>query len=115
MTGGEQKIHITISQQEAAHDIALILGKTIDEIRRSSKSIEIETIRHDLTGTYGWESLTELFHILNECTNYVVLRNFDEIDSLLLHGYKKDVDLLVENMDEASLIINGKQRIEKEY
>ena len=115
LTGGEQKIHTTISQQETSHEIALILGKTLDEIRICKKSTEIETIRHDLAGTNGWESLTEFFRVLNCTFRYVVLRNFEGLPHSYNTGYKGDIDILVDEFSTAIYVSNGVKRIGDHY
>ena len=63
----------------------------------------------DLTGTDSWDSLQELFYVMNATVDYVVLRNFEclpEAYTLRGHG---DIDLLVHDYDEAVRITCAKR------
>lgn len=108
--GGNLPIHATNTPQEAAHDLALLLGFGPSGFVAAYPGLwngEIISLRRDLSGAQGWESLAELFTVLNETTGYIVLRNFDGLPEhfqLELHG---DIDLLVDNYVDACLATNA--------
>ncbi|EBA04812.1 hypothetical protein RB2150_12021 [Rhodobacteraceae bacterium HTCC2150] len=85
-------VHGTNSMAETRHDFRLLFGKSILEQKRFEENhispLEI------LPGVDGWKTLGEAFSVLNDCDNYVVLRNFeglpDEVD-FTEHG---DIDFL---------------------
>lgn len=114
-TGGGHKIHATDNTQETKVQLALLLGESYDKIIEnayiSSKEIEY---KKDLVGAEGWKSFDELFEILNLTTNYVVLRNFDNLEEQLTSKHP-DVDLLVENKSLIIDILNAKKTTEIEY
>ena len=107
-TAGGHKVHATNSEYETNHDITLLLGMNISDFKSHIvPSDTIEPIQKDIVGADGWESVTQLFYVLNNCTDYVVLRNWEclpEQYTLEEHG---DVDILVYNREDASLVLNG--------
>ena len=77
-TGGGHKIHATNSIIESAHDIALLFKQDINSISCYKKwDGKIKKYSEDLAGYDGWKNIEEYFRIINYCTNYVVLRNFE--------------------------------------
>ncbi len=109
-TGGGHRIHATDSQKEAAHDLALLMGKSISDFRHEHPhawSGQTEVLARDLMGARGWSSITELFYVLNSAARYVVLRNFEclpDAYTLEAHG---DIDLLGTNPVELQYVLNA--------
>ncbi len=65
MTGGGHKVHTTNSPEEAAHDLALLLGVGCEEYlqkKRTHVSVVRESIRSFAGGgEKGWDNLEQLF------------------------------------------------------
>ena len=114
-TGGGHKIHATDDIEETRVQLMLLLKKQYDNYLVTNKIFVIEKeCNQDLIGSNGWESLEEVFDILNKTINYVILRNFetihDEMDSL-----HPDIDVLTDNQDNAISILNAQKTILKKY
>lgn len=109
-TGGGHKIHGTNDIQEFKHDLMLLLGVSIEDyLKKYSKSKEIIPLEKDIIGTNGWESLEEVFYVLNETINYVVLRNFEQLPEQYTVGTHGDIDFLCENYYNMKKILNAKE------
>lgn len=108
-TGGGHRVHATNSVKETNHDLALLLGCDANTFLDSQEwDGTIEKIYDDVIGYNGWESISQLFYILNLTIDYVVLRNFEclpEQYHMKSHG---DIDLLTNNYTEICLITNSK-------
>ena len=69
----------------------------------------IYQIEGDLIGTYNWDSLSQLFQILNKSTNWLILRNFEELKDT--HEFQgDDIDILCEDLEYFTAIMNAKRR-----
>ncbi len=106
LTGGGHKIHGTDNQQETKHNLALLIGlSTVDFIKQYPQRKEDIILKQDLAGTNGWKSFDELFYILNECSEYVVLRNVKNINIEYFSNNEGDIDLLAKNASEISYVL----------
>ncbi len=113
LTGGGHKIHTTNTVRECRHDLYLLLGKTYQAtlqayLRGEQRPVATPTDLHrNVSGHGGWKDLAQLFEALNECLDYVVLRNFEYLPyafSSELHG---DIDFLVDNVFNAVCIMDA--------
>lgn len=106
-TGGGHRIHGSDNVTEARSNIYLLFGIKYDSIVHSTE-IGVEKIyNEDLIGANGWDSLEHIFDAFNELSNYVVLRNFANIDQEL-NNLHPDIDLLTDNKRLIADISNGK-------
>jgi len=95
--GKEFSVHGTISYKETNHNITLIFGKNINEFKKELTekwNEKIEKIKPKLIGSNGWKDMNHLIYALNGTTNYVILRNFEELPDKF---GQKDLDILTEN------------------
>ena len=109
-TGGGHRIHGTDNTAEADHDAALLFGRPAEYfLDRPAEPWDApaEELVRDLSGADGWRDLTELFEVLNLTHPYVVLRNFDALPEDMGDGGHGDIDLLVEDLDNAAFICNA--------
>ncbi len=106
-TGGGHKIHGSDNVNEAKSNIYLLFGINYDSILGSQDKKLIRVHKGDLIGARGWDSLDELFKAFNELSNYVVLRNFANIEDEL-NNLHPDIDLLTDNKRLIADISNGK-------
>lgn len=84
-------IHATDNLDETRVQLFLIAGKSIDSFDNKKTSIEKPII--EKVGGFHVNSLTSFFESLNATVNYVVLRNFDSLESELSAEHP-DIDLL---------------------
>lgn len=64
----------------------------------------------DLQGHDTWESLSSVFRILNLSSEWVVLRNYEDLSDDYKFGPDDDIDILCRNIDIFTAIINAKKR-----
>ena len=119
LTGGGHKIHGTNNLSELKHDIVLLLGVSLSDFLKiydnPTQSRQEIVLQQDLPGSNGWQSFEELFYVLNECVEYIVLRNSD---TLSLDHFKEnngDVDLLVKNRVQCQYILGDLSCIDNDY
>lgn len=99
--------HSSNDLQEARHNIALLLGKNLNDFLSSTEfDGKREVIHQDIPSARGWNSLSEFFYILNETCNYVLLRSFDAIPDSHTYDKNGDIDLLVDDMKKFLAILN---------
>lgn len=111
--GVDFAVHGSNTQQETNHDLSLLFGKSLSEIIEELPSTydnKTTKISRDLVGSNGWSSLEELFRILNNSTNYVVLRNFQDLLNIQKLDTIKDIDILTDDFWQISYIVNKKLR-----
>lgn len=105
LTGGGHKIHGTISLKETNHDLTLLIGKNIDDFLSNNIEKVIKEERN-LEGEHGWKSVEQMFYVLNNCTEYVIMRNYESLPEELYVTEHNDIDVLCENKIECQYILN---------
>lgn len=117
LTGGGHKIHATNSKKEFEHDIVLLLGlNTHDFVRRYGKPSKFTIkLKRDLVGADGWESLAQLFYVLNATITYVVLRNYEPLPEAYYAEEHGDIDILVENYENTNMILRSEPVFSENY
>ena len=118
LTGGGHKIHGTNDKLELKHDLVMLLGLSLDDFLKkydkpNEDNIDL-ALSQDLPGTIGWKSFDELFYVLNECDEYVVLRNSDNISLQYYQNNKGDIDLLVKDRNRCQYILGDLSCIDSE-
>lgn len=116
-TGGGHKIHGTNSLTETNHDLTLLLGSNTSDYLLTKKDWDgnVIKIKDNILGSDGWSNIEELFYVLNNTIDYVVLRNFECLPdqyNLENHG---DIDLLTNNYNDMEWILNGVKVFNKSY
>ena len=107
-TGGGHKIHATDNTYEFNHDITLLLGVNALDFKNSFKqNNRTRTINQDIVGANGWNSLEELFYVLNNCIKYIVLRDFENDMMELYNIPSYDADILCENEANCKWLLNA--------
>lgn len=101
---GGNKVHATNSIKAFRRDVAMLWGIDVNENEDFEKLVP-----ENIFGTFGSEGFNKIedaFLLLNCCTDYLVLRNYEEILELekSLHP---DIDLLVSNVEHAKLVLNA--------
>lgn len=93
--GGGHLLHASNDSFEAKHDFCLLFGMPIDKYDVAGVS-KLKPLTH-LPGVAGWRSVAEIFTVLNECDEYVVMRNFDPLPDAVELSHHGDIDLLSRN------------------
>tara|TARA_B110000003_G_scaffold2302_2_gene2420 strand:- start:1106 stop:2269 length:1164 start_codon:yes stop_codon:yes gene_type:complete len=114
-TGGGHRIHATDNIEETKFQLALLFGKDYNYYLLRDKFDEhVIEYNNDLMGANGWSSFDELFNILNLTTNYIVLRNFDNLEEQLTSNHP-DVDILTSNKSLTKNVLNAVETKRKSY
>ena len=97
-TGGGHKVHTSNDMKESMRDIFLLLNKRIEDY----KNLDIwdENIRYldsSIQGFSGWKNFNELFDFINTSSQYVILRNYKDIESV--GPDFSDIDFLTSDKD----------------
>ena len=114
IVAGDYPIHSSIHQKEANHNLTLLLGKNIEQIRKECKNEwdnKIKFWKYDLIGTGGWKNFEEVLFVLNNTINYVVLRNFEKFPDISDIKNNEDIDLLTDELWQIPYILNFEKQI----
>ena len=111
-TNGGHKIHATNNPRETDHDLTLLLGMNSEDFLKqvaTDSEFTTETLHKDIVGAKGWQSLKQLFYVLNSTVEYVMLRGKNEVANNYFPDEHRDVDLFLtrSNHSSAVFIING--------
>lgn len=100
LTEGGHKIHASDNTFESNKDLTILLGQNTEDFLQNLEDWrKVKKITTNCLGVGGFTNITELFYLLNNSIDYVVLRNFDCLpDEYTLEGHG-DIDLLVENLN----------------
>jgi hypothetical protein len=105
---GGYRIHSSNNIREFFHDATLVLGEerlravlahTGDEPYR-------EVVAQDVVGSGGWRDLTELFGVLRLTSEYVVLRNAEDLPLALEDD--REIDLLARNRTDLAAVAGAR-------
>ena len=109
------KIHATDNIEETKLQLALLFSKDYNDYLNhqlyNKKEIDY---KEDIAGSKGWKNFNELFDILNLTCNYVVLRNFENLDEQL-NSKHPDVDLLTDDLNLIIDVLNASKTKVKKY
>ena len=112
ITGGGHKIHATNDVSETNHDLTLLIDKSIqDFLKENIVSNEEEKINKNLIGAKGWKNASEMFYVLNNCTNYALLRNYENLPEEIYVNDHNDIDLICKSKEDCAYILNAKKSI----
>ena len=105
---GQHMVHGTNDTEEFKHDLMLLLGLNIEDyLKKYNRSDNFISFNKNVVGSNGWESLEQVFYVLNETIPYVVLRNFSSLPEKYEVGIHSDIDILCSNRDNISKILNA--------
>ena len=116
LTGGGHKIHATNDVIETNHDITLLLHQSIEDfLENTEKSDEEEKLKQNVIGAEGWKNTKEMFYALNNCTNYALLRNYENLPKEIYVNEHNDIDLICESKDDCAYVLNAKKVFQEDY
>lgn len=98
-TNGGHKIHASDNTFESNKDLTILLGQNTEDFLKNLEDWrKVEKITSNCLGVGGFKNITELFYLLNNSIDYVVLRNFECLpEEYTVEGHG-DIDLLVEDI-----------------
>ena len=108
------RIHGSNSPEETDHDLTLLFGMSAQDFIEKKDTIP-ECWEHDIVGSTGWDSLQQLFYILNHTCKYAVLRNFEGLPGSFHYGEHEDIDILADNYENIVGISNSVPVFNKDY
>ncbi|WP_375239538.1 hypothetical protein [Aurantibacter sp.] len=110
LTGGGHKIHSSDNSFETNKDLVLLFGQTTEEFLNeySNKNNNAINIARNITGVPFWKDVNQLFKVLNNSINYVVLRNFECLPNEYNVEGHGDIDVLVENENFMAYLTGAK-------
>ncbi|OON85003.1 hypothetical protein BXO88_14545 [Oribacterium sp. C9] len=121
-TGGGHRIHGTNSIKEVDHDLTLLLGVNSKDFLASINQSKLPTSIQDailsdrpITGACGWDNISQLLYALKNCTDYLILRNFEGFPKNITFGEHGDIDVLGENEKQLQLILNSTKVFSQGY
>jgi hypothetical protein len=117
-THGGHKIHSTNSLMESKHDIVLLIGQTVEEFEKQNKKVwdgNVNKLNKDLIGAIEWTSLRQVFTVLNNCCNYLVLRNYNYLPDVYKTDEHGDIDLLTDNLKNIVFTLNAHKVYKYKY
>lgn len=109
-TGGGVKVHATNSEAELNHDLTLLTGMNgadFESYVKKNKNYAYSETK-DIVGAYEWDSFDQVLYVLNNCSEYIILRNFEELPEHVTIGKHGDIDFLVSDRDQFRMILNSK-------
>lgn len=97
LTGGGHKIHTSNDEWETNKDLTVLFGKNTEDFLKWIENEDFDSYNKDCVGVNGFNSIRQLFYLLNNTIKYCVLRNHECLpDKYHVEGHG-DIDLLVEN------------------
>lgn len=105
-TGGGIRVHATDNPIETSHDLALLLGKAVDDFVEMSPQSEIEKQQKDIEGAGGWRSLRQLSFVIRQTAPYVKMVEPDDFWLIInmpftykvIRKLKKEIVRFIERM-----------------
>lgn len=125
MVGGGHRIHSSDDAWETNKDLTILFGMNTEDFCQkfnlADLSIErtglpeIEEWKHNCLGVGGYHSISELFYVLNNTIEYVVLRNHEVLpEEYTVEGHG-DIDLLVANKNYAAYLTLARPVFKESY
>lgn len=110
---GKFLIHATNTVREMRHDICLLTGKSLDDLNKENFfNGDTIKLKQNLPSVDGWKNHEQVFYILNETTNYVVIRDIENIplvqstyDSVNNKTYYCDIEILTDDIQNLKYIL----------
>lgn len=103
-------IHSSITEQETNDDLTMLLGINLNDISNSFLDTwdgTFKKIESDIVGQNGWKNFQEFVYVLNSITNYVILRNFEDLPEKFSSYEHNDIDVLTEDFLQFPYVANG--------
>ena len=110
--GGGHKIHASDDPGETLKDLTLLLGDEHEKLWANGEpgdEGDARLFHRDVTGVTEFASLGQMFGVLDVAMPYVVLRNFEGLESGTPTEDHADIDLLVEDVNHAVHLLGARK------
>lgn len=106
MVGGGHKIHATNNSNEYEIDIKKLFKNNWNDLKNIDISKDLK-IKKQNDGR--WKSLEDVFKFINETVEYVILRNFENLEGLIKNDINQhpDIDILCEDTQKLANLIGA--------
>lgn len=101
------RIHGTNNEKETRHDLTCLLGISPEDLAADPDRIP-DTWSENTIGLDGWKSLDELFYVMRQSVDFVVMRNYEYLPDKFRSELHGDIDLLVDSKKDAVWVLGGK-------
>ena len=110
-------IHASNDEWETNKDLTVLFGLNITDFcnKYAVNDDKIEKYVKNAIGVGGFDSIQQLFYLLNNTIQYCVLRNFECLPSEYTIDGHGDIDLLVENKNYISYLTQAEQIYKEPY
>ena len=106
MVGGGHKIHATNNSNEYEIDIKKLFKNNWNDLKNIdiSKGLKIKKQNDG-----RWKSLEDVFKFINETVEYVILRNYENLEGLIKNDINQhpDIDILCEDTQKLANLIGA--------
>lgn len=117
LSGNRYDIHASNDAWETNKDLTILFGlNTSDFCKKYPVDDDIiENYSSNAIGVNGFQSINQLFYLLNNTIKYCILRNFECLPSQYTIEGHGDIDLLVENKNYISYLTQAKSIFSESY
>lgn len=125
MVGGGHRIHSSDDAWETNKDLTILFGMNTEDFCQKFNLSDIqgdkkeklteEVWSHNCLGVGGYQSISDLFYVLNNSLQYVVLRNHEVLPNEYTVEGHGDIDLLVENKNYAAYLTLARPVFKEPY
>jgi hypothetical protein len=102
--------HSADNEKEAIDNIKQILNIDLSNYADSQNKFIIFDNNYSKllkSNVVNFSNIKEVFEVLNDQVNYIVLRNWDEFDNNIISEEHSDIDILTENLYETAVVVNA--------
>ncbi len=114
---GGSRVHSSNDDWETNKDLTILLGLNTEDFLSKYKDStdEIEDVYSNCIGFNGYDNIRQFFYVLNNCVNYVVLRNHEFLPDSYVSMEHGDIDLLVEHYNYVAKLTNALKIFRESY
>lgn len=103
-------VHHYFLRKCVRYNIAKVVFESESLYDPSNEKFMLEASSDYLPGAQPWESIDDFFSFLIRYPNWLILRNFESIDSGLINNVDEDIDILCDDLKDFVLISNAQKR-----
>jgi len=102
------RIHGTNSEEETRHDLTSLFGVSPDDLLHNPNILP-ESWEKNMVGLDGWDTLSDMFYVMNQSNNYLILRNFEYLPKSFRTNEHGDIDILTDNIDKLAWVMGAEK------
>lgn len=105
-TGGGIRVHATDDMVETNHDLTLLTGKNVNDFLSTNSNSNLEKLNSDLVGASVWNTIEELFYVLNNTVHYAVMSGVSKLTKDASETLET-TDIITDDRDNFLIILNS--------